>query len=152
MTSRCRTSYWTPSSTEINVRCARWLCTGCPDVSEGVGTLWRVLGTYIVTEVVRRQLAPFSSGGRGASNSETSRGARSDHCWCSVAVKHSYKSRCARSNFLRAHSSTRHCAVDFKMGVRASSAAVARRAAIMVPFRVNAWPGARKLSPSSPDT
>jgi hypothetical protein len=48
--------------------------------------------------------------------------ARSDQGWSTAAGNHSYTSRRAASNLLRAHSSSRHCALDFEKRVRASTA------------------------------
>jgi hypothetical protein len=152
MTSRSRTSCQDPSSAGNDVRCARWPRTACPSVCECVGTLCRVLGAFIETEVVRRQVTPFSSAGRWAADPQTRRGAGSDQRRCSAAGNHSHTSRHAGSDFLRARSSIRRCAADFERRVCVSAGAVVRRAVRMAPFRANAWPGAPKLSPSSPNT
>jgi hypothetical protein len=61
MTSRRWLSCRASSSTGNDVQCARLLYTACPHVCECVGALWRVLGGFIATDVVRRPVTPRSA-------------------------------------------------------------------------------------------
>jgi hypothetical protein len=71
------------------MRCARLLYTACPHVCECVGALCRVLGGFIATDVVRRQVSPFSSSGRCAVDPQTRLGARSNEGWSTAPANYS---------------------------------------------------------------
>jgi hypothetical protein len=97
------------------------------------GALWRVLGGFIATDVVRRQVSPFSSSGRCAADPQIRRDARSNS-GCLPRREPIYKRLGVLGETFCALSSSRHCAADFEKRVCASFGAVARTAARRTPW------------------